>query len=317
MGSDYPLTNKIDYVFLKRPMEQVTTNEDGSPVVTNTWRQKGTDEEAEWDELYPYIYGWALIPDDDLTDIKYTHPENLWATIGVGELSTYTGLYNGAYPDKASIAKGSTELTISGQDFEFADFNFMKHSLAPGSVYAVKAVYEPGEDLLYDGYSYRMISEPYYNKMNSLAASAGAAYNVDVVFERTNINENSELHGIARIRKPAVRQETTSDIRWENEYLVNATIEEQTLKTKTTYTNVTVANKDEVEIQLVLSGRQNKVDYYLIETFGASFVTGGGRSLTNRDYAGTAHVVDNYNYNTTDNVTDSVYYRAEYMDTVW
>ena len=313
VGSNYPLTNKIDYVFLKRPMEKVTTDADGAPITTNTWRQKG-EENAEWDTLYPYIYGWALIPDDNLTDIQYTHPENLWTTIGVGELKEYTGALTGGYLE---LNGAPAELTISGQDFEFADFNFMQkdHSLEPGSVYAVKAVYEPGEDLMVESSNYRMISEPYYNKMNYPAAVGGGAYSVDVVFERANVDSENRLRGIARARDLQIRQETTSDLRWENEYLENATIAQQAAKTKTTYSTVPVDNVDEVEVQLVLSGRHNKVDYYLIEAYGASFVTGGGRSLTNRDYTGTAHAIDNYNYNTPDNDTDRVYYRAEYVDT--
>ena len=40
-------------------------------------------------------------------------------------------------------------------------------------------------------------------------------------------------------------------------------------------------NKDEVEIQLVLSARQNKVDYYLIDAYSSSFVTGQERSDAN------------------------------------
>ena len=119
----------------------------------------------------------------NLTDIQYTHPENLWTTIGVGELKEYTGALTGGYLE---LNGAPAELTISGQDFEFADFNFMQkdHSLEPGSVYAVKAVYEPGEDLMVESSNYRMISEPYYNKMNYPAAVGGGAYSVDVVFER-------------------------------------------------------------------------------------------------------------------------------------
>lgn len=313
VGSNYPLTNKIDYVFLKRPMEKVTTDADGAPITTNTWRQKG-EENAEWDTLYPYIYGWALIPDDNLTDIQYTHPENLWTTIGVGELKEYTGALTGGYLE---LNGAPAELTISGQDFEFADFNFMQkdHSLEPGSVYAVKAVYEPGEDLMIDAYAYRMISEPYYNKMNNPSAANGGAYSVDVTFERTNFDTESCLHGIARARDLQLRQETTADIRWENEYLENATIAQQSAKTKTTYSTVPVDNIDEVDISLVLSGRHNKVDYFLMDAYNYSFVTGGERSQTNNKFEGTAHVIDNYNYGTADSITDRVYYRAEYTDT--
>lgn len=320
VGSDYPLTNKLDYVFLKRPMERAT-NVDGTPTADNTWKQPGDETTAEWDYEYPYIYGWALIPDDDLTDIQYTHPENIWTTIGVGELETYTGLEVGAYHADAvtgiiTVNPGASELMATDNNFKFANFDFHSNPQPKGTVYAVKAVYEPGAELLNASYSYTMVSEPFYNKMNYPSAEFGGAFNVNVVYERSNYSlADKSICGIVRARELALRQETTSDLRWENEYLENATIADQGAKTKTTYSTVPVDNVDEVKIELVLSGRHNKVDYYLIEAYGASFVTGGDRSTTNRGRTGTAHLVDNYNYNTKDNNTDRIYYRAEYVDT--
>ncbi|MDE6107427.1 MAG: hypothetical protein K2F83_01975, partial [Oscillospiraceae bacterium] len=310
-GGDYPLTNKIDYAFLKRPLELTYegVTDIGEPI--STWTQPG-EAIAEWDYEYPYIHGWALIPDDDLTDIQYTHPNSLWTTIGVGELTDYNGAWSGGYLE---LNKAPAELIAEGQKFEIADFNFREHSLGKGSVYAVKAIYEPGEDLLFNGNAYRMISEPYYNKMNYPTAAFGAAYSVEVVFERTNFDSDGMLHGVSRARDLALRQETTADIRWENEYLENATIAQQSAKTKTTFSTVPVDNVDEVEIQLVLSGRHNKVDYYLMEAYGASFVTGGERSRANSTFMGTAHTIDNYNYKTADNNVDRIYYQAEYVDT--
>ena len=301
-GAEFPLTNKLDYVFLKRPLELTSegTNSIGQPI--STWTQPGEDT-AEWDMDYPYIHGWAIIPDDDLTDIQYTHPKNLWTTIGVGELTSYTGADKGGFLD---MNDAPAKLEVEGEDFVIADFNFGKklitedgiqkpNSLEPGSVYAVKAVYEPGKELLSSGFQYRMISEPYYNKLNDPAANSGGAYSVDIVFERAN-NDDGPVRGVGRARILALRQETTADIRWEDDGLVNATSGEQDAKTKTTYSNVTVSNVDEVEIQLVLSARFNKVDYYLMEAYEASFVTGGTRSATNNSFDGTAHVIDNYNY---------------------
>lgn len=320
VGSDYPLTNKLDYVFLKRPMER-TTNVDGTLTADNTWKQGGDETAAEWDYEYPYIYGWALIPDENLTDIQYTHPENIWTTIGVGELETYTGLEVGAYhadpvTGVITVNPGASELTATDDNFELANFDFRRNPQPKGTVYAVKAVYEPGAELLNASYSYTMVSEPFYNKMNYPSAEFGGAFNVNVVYERSNYSlADKSICGIVRARELALRQETTSDLRWENEYLDNATIADQGAKTKTTYSTVPVDNVDEVKIELVLSGRHNKVDYYLIEAYGASFVTGGDRSTTNRGRTGTAHLVDNYNYNTDDNDTDRIYYRAEYVDT--
>lgn len=310
-GNQYPLTAKIDYAFLKRPIELVerSTNDIGEPV--SVWKQPG-ETEAKWDYEYPYIYGWALIPDENLTDIQYTHPENLWTTIGVGELTDYNGASNGGY---AELNNAPAELTAEGQEFIIANFDFHENPQAKGTVYAVKALYEPAEDLLFNGNAYRMIAEPYYNKMNYPTAEFGAAYSIDVTFERTNFDSEGNLHGVSRARDLALRQETTADIRWENEYLENATIAQQSAKTKTTFSTVPVDNVDEVEIQLVLSGRHNKVDYYLMEAYGASFVTGGERSRANSTFMGTAHTLDNYNYKTEDNNIDKIYYQAEYIDT--
>lgn len=309
-GTKYPLTNKLDYVFVKRPMEKDETAPDttatGEP--TSTWIQPGTTGDVKWDDEYPYIHGWALIPDENLTDIVYTHPKTLWTTIGMGELSNYTGAYQGGYQE---MAGEPAVLNVSGEDFVIADFDFHENALKKGSVYAVKAIYEPGESLLNQNSRYRMISEPYYDKLNARAASAGGAYSVDIVFERSFVLNNT-VRGVARIREPALRQETTSDIRWEDRELKNATVLEQNSKGKTTYSNIALDNVDEVKIQLVLSARFNKVDYYIMESYGANFVAGGERSDTNSMYTGTAHVIDNYNYLTDDSDPADEYYDASY-----
>ena len=321
VGNDYPLTNKLDYVFVKRPMEKDETAVDANNKPINTWKQLGDNTQAKWDTEYPYIHGWALIPDDDLTDIDYTHPENIWTTIGVGELSDYTGLSFGAYASPADIASGAVELISEAKDFSIADFDFSQkdHSLGKGSVYAVKALYEPGESLQTTAIQYRMISEPYYNKLNYGGSSAGGAYSVDITIERANSDAAGNICGVARIREPAVRQDTTADIRWENEYLNNANVEEEQGKGKATFTNVVVDNGEEIGIQLVLSARQNKVDYYLINKYGANFVGGGSRTPANSSILATAHVLDNYNYktDTSDVSMDGVsatYYDAPYED---
>ena len=319
-GADYPLTNKLDYVFLKRPMEKVTEDENGDPITTNTWRQKGTSAESleneEWDECFIYTHGWAR-----LTDENWNNPSSMWTTIGIGELAEYTGVTSGAYaidPETGDVIVNhdGSELTVDDVDFQFETFDFRKHPLEAGGVCSVKAVYEPGADLLNTNYTYHMISEPYYDKMNAPSAALGGAYSVNVLYERANKNAfDQTLRGVGRARKLELRQETTSDIRWEDSNLSNATNDEQLAKGKTTYSTLSVDNIEEVQIQLVLSGRQNKVDYFLMEANGASFVTGGERSDTNTGRAGSAHIMDNYNYNTPDNNMDRMYYRAEYGDT--
>lgn len=311
-GGLYPLTNKLDYVFLKRPMEQVVTTGDdgGETLVANQWKQKSTvgedgTETAVWDDKYPYIHGWAVV--------DYSHPENTWTTLGVGELTNYTGASDASGYNELDGAPA--ELRVSGQRFTFADFDFRAkndNSLEPGSIYAVKAVYEPGVNLLAP-IAYRMISEPYYNKLNARASSGGGAYSVDVVFERSNAVDGT-VRGVVRARDLALRQETTADVRWDDRDFTNATVAEQNRKSKTTYSNVPVDNKDEVEIQLVLSARQNKVDYYLIDAYSSSFVTGQERSDANSTYTGSAHVIDNYNYRGIDSDLADAYYDSLYTD---
>ena len=299
-GSKY-LTGKLDYVLLKRPMEQVvTTNDDGEEVpVPNQWKQKtavGEDgtETAVWDVNYPYIHGWAVV--------DYSHPENTWTTLGMGELSAYSGASGGGYVELNGAA---AELTVSGQNFTFANFDFRKNnSLEPGSIYAVKAVYEPGEDLLNSGYLYRMISEPYYNKMNNVSASNGGAYSIDVAFERATLEVGDVVRGTARARLPIVRQDTTTDLLWEeneelgvSHNLPNASNDESYfVKNKTTFTKVDVENVDEIYFSLTLSARQNKVDYYIQEAYGASFVGGGARTDNDNNRSFEAATLDNYNY---------------------
>lgn len=316
-GSAYPLTNKLDYVFVKRPMERVTEDETGNPVTENLWRQKEAEDGlGAWDDNYPYIHGWAKLPDKD-----WNNPNAVWTTIGVGELSSYSGLINGAYVSSESITTAPVELTATVDNFTFADFDFRKsnnNSLKAGGVYSVKAVYEPGPDLQTTAVQYQMISEPYYNKLNYNAAANGGAYSVDITVGRVN-DVSGSVRGVARIREPAVRQDTTADIRWNDQDLKNTSVIDEKGKDMTTYSKVVVDNGEEIQIQLVLSARHNKVDYYLINTFGLNFVGGGLRTVANTAFEGTAHVIDNYNYKTDssgeqEDGVSADYYDAPYED---
>lgn len=213
--------------------------------------------------------------------------------------------------------------------FKFADFSKMEDLVGEGDnerdTIVVKAVYEEGEKLL-TAHNYRMAKPPSYSKLNDLAASSGGAYTAKMTFERANYDDDGNICGVFRARSPVVRQQTTSDIRWEEtevdgkrQTLTNATTyESESAKTKTVYTYVAVENKDVMEAELVLSARQNKVNVYLMETTGFSFVNGGERTegnltrkdeitgLPNEDY-----VIDNYNYYADDSLEDE-YYDAPY-----
>ncbi|MCI9606502.1 MAG: hypothetical protein HFF03_07530 [Oscillospiraceae bacterium] len=313
-GDNY-LTGKLDYAFFKRPMVQDKTD-------PNVWTQTTNaddDTKAQWDDKYPWIHGWAIV--------DYAHPENTWTTLGVGELTAYptTTSTGGGYRE---LNDAPAQLTVSGQNFTFANFDFRRtNSLEPGSIYAVKAVYEPGTDLMSDAAGYRMITEPSYNKFNFLSAEGGGAYSVNVTFERAvlsvpngaDADATKLVFGVPRMREPVVRQQTTTDLRWEsneelgvNHNLPNASLDSASKdRDKTTYTKVDIINTEEVKISLALSARQNKVDYFLIDAYGLNFVSGGERSSSNfgredasfdkDNYDKFSHAkadftVDNYNY---------------------
>ena len=139
--------------------------------------------------------------------------------------------------------------------------------------------------MISNGYTYRLISKPYYNKLNAFSASNGGAYSVDVTFERASTNVEDNVRGVARMRSPVVRQDTTADLLWEeieelqiSHNIPNATMyEAYSGKSKTTYTKVDITNSEEVDVSLTLSARQNKVDYFLIDAYGFNFVVGGAR----------------------------------------
>jgi len=309
----YPLTNKLDYVFLKRPMEHdgeapkvedYADNEKYQAALkaweakwVQTSKENDTDpnvKDATWDTELPYIYGWAEVADP-------AHPEEVWTTLGMGELDLYNGedLYGG-YHD---IGKNPAALTVEGQDFKFADFDFSSKGSA-SDVYAVKAVYEPGKGLQNTTNFYRMTRAPYYNKFNALEAANGGAYEVEIQIERANVNQESLLTGVARIREPAVRQNTTTDVKWEQNIelgvennLINPSNKEAyDTKAKTTYTRVDVKNSEIITFSLALSARQNKVDYFLAELYGDNFVVSGVRTETDNNRSKPMNVLDNYNY---------------------
>ncbi len=331
-GEEYPLTNKLDYVFFKRPMTHPNKPDPTDPKyedlldpahsgkdhpdyiadladweASDDWIQKTEDAadggtggtggtsgggasgvSASWDPEHPYAYGWA-----QCTQANF---ENVWTTMGTtGELADYAVDTDGV----ASVAYTGTE------DFRFAD---LEKGFTEDTVF-LKAVYEPGPELL--TVYYRQITQPAYNKLNGRSAADGGAYSVSVTYERANVEgvDNAGavdycVRGSRRMRSPAVRQQTTTDLRWEenadlgvDHNLPNATVEEAAeLLTKTTYANVAVENSEIVDIELVLSARSSKVDYFLIETYGANFVAGSQRSDTNFSRAGEDFTVDNYNY---------------------
>lgn len=219
------------------------------------------------------------------------------------------------------------QLNSSGSEgyFRFADFSDIDAELAQYQTQSgerkntliVKAVYEPGESLLDRG-SYEMIQRPYYNKLNNVSASGGAAYSVQVTLERQNSTQG-QVQGVSRVRVPVIRQDNTIDQKWiESEFpevshdLINATIAEARSGEQSTYTKVDIDNGEEIQFSLSVSARQNKVNYVLVEQYNDNFVTGGQRSEQNYNRLGLEFAIDNYNYQTKESVDGDGYYDSDY-----
>lgn len=332
-GSKYPLTNKLDYVFFKRPMghdaatkPDPTTYPGGSTdpqyladkaTWENTWVQPFSYDSAsnaytiEYDVERPFAYGWAKCTQANFEDV--------WTTMGtIGELNSYTVDGNGV----------ATVVYDGDYGFEFAD---LKTGFKTGEkTVFLKAVYEPGKDLLDGGFLYRMISKPYYNKLNTNNAEKGGAYSATMTYERASTEMPNDtgvisVRGVQRMREPYVRQDTTPDLLWEensdlniSHNLPNATDKESyTDRNKTTFTKVEINNGEEITVTLTLSGRQNKVNYYLNDSYGSNFVAGDPRTANDgtRDQGTGEATLDNYNY-FVDGQSDEtdVWYDAPYKD---
>lgn len=358
-GGSYPLTNKLDYVFLKRPMTHTNAfDEDANPKpdpddypggVTDSqyitdlaayeaayqawywgkteWSQQVDDDgKPEWDVERPYAYGWAECTVDNYEDV--------WTTLGMGELGStdavdephakgttkgYSGANLGGY--KAIPSTSIASVTYDGDaKFAFADLSkgFNKDTVF------LKAIYEPGEGLETKANFYRMIQTPYYNKFNNMPASDGGAYSVQVAYERAMVTDDGKLCGVARMREPVARQDTTADLKWEESTTPNVKhdlanpnwSEAYTSKGKTTYTKLDVPNSEEITLEMSYSARQNKLDFFLRENYETNFVAAGARTITNalRDFA--EYAADNYNYYTgdTSKVPTDYFAPTEYSD---
>ena len=110
-GKEYPLTNKLDYVFTKRVNTVLTQEESGEkvqyvhPYALNDPALDPTVRDNDAAE-YPYVYGWAVVEDTRAFNgnvnavggatgpwkvmhdaAKIQGDNDVWTTIGVGELT--------------------------------------------------------------------------------------------------------------------------------------------------------------------------------------------------------------------------------------
>lgn len=321
-GSEYPLTNKLDYAFYRRVNLLSTETVDGvtTTYVTPTPVSAAAEEDAN---LYPYVYGWALVEDNSQRNVDEWQLrrdalklEDTWTTFGVGELSgmdpgaagepipgtaTPPEMPEGVAPPTTYAYSTSTGAANGYLRFaDFSDVSAMVEKTGKDAI-IVKAVYEPGPALL-NGISYRLIKDPAYNKLNTMAASRGGAFSAVITMERSSLDTGS-VQGVSRTRLPAVRQDTTADQKWiadaalgVDHNLDNATIQTAKGLSETTYTKVDIDNGEIIQFTMSLSARQNRVDYYIIEQYGNNFVAGAQRSQTNYNKQDNEYVVSNYNY---------------------
>lgn len=367
-GEDYPLTNKLDYVFYKRinGVTHVTSTDDTGKTTETDYYTTNSLSQFEDGREYPYTYGWAIVAVEnfgetfDPSDSGYTRQdaakiEDTWTTIGVGEFEDYdpkpstdpdkpdnpvpsTGGGITAdtvkYPSWVDTTAATTpgggawndvyQFTTSAEDdnayLEFADFSDMEALVNHGGnkrdTVIVKAVYEPGEDLLTETH-YTMTKSPYYNKWNNIEAKYGGAYSIEFSYGRYHYYEGvvpekkGTICGVERVRSPGLRQDATSDIRWEEtvdedgnrETLTNpTTYDADSGKSKTTYIRAISSNTDVIDIELTASARQNRIDAFLVETYKLNIVSGGllsdgNNSEKDADGKPTAnYIIGNYNY---------------------
>ena len=189
-GASYPLTNKLDYSFLRRQAVGETTDVDG--IETTTWTTQKISEIPDEEDALPYIYGWALVGEG------MEGSENVWTTFGSGELGGVDFQADTTFKTKGESAY-----------LRFADFKYLNPK---GGTLFVKACYEPGTELktLAVGSQsfYSILSGPNYVRYGADDTNLGGVY--AITFQYARINEAG--YGVQRTRDPVVRLTYTPDL---------------------------------------------------------------------------------------------------------
>lgn len=305
-GADYPLTNKLDYVFYKRytEMSQTVTDPDGVPDSgdeTAAAAQTLVDPDGvpdSGDEYYhvdgyaakllgnltaadveepglldlPYIYGWAVV--DDLDGIS-----DVWTTLGTAEHTPYSGMDASQTPVDTTV---DTTYGATGECLQFADFSDLKK----GQVVRVKAVYEPGVELKPTEF-YSAIKPVTYERQGATDTSSGGVYGISFTYGRVNTTGQ----GVGRTRDPSVRIDYTPDVEGEGQ--------------KPFSVGMDVANQDIIPVTFTPSSALMSMEYSLTDKKAYStqrgpqpvvaeytFYTGGDRSLQSNRF----NIDVNFNY---------------------
>lgn len=290
-GNSYPLTSHLDYAFVQQPF--VATANGG-------YIQQYSDGK------YPFAYGWALCSIKDF--------QNVWTTLGVGELASWDG----------------STFTYDGDGFQVADL-----SKGVKSDVVLKAIYEPGDELK-DDY-YRMSVDPEYTAYSAPVFSSTskakktydivnvferkdfaylqiAVFLVDITYERTTIVDG-KIYGVTRARNPQIPLFATNDMRW-LKYDMEGNLTEEKLygpdhldADLRSYLLASipkvVEHGDSVSTEFSLTGNRRIVDFQLVDTYGSNAVAAyddseaRGRSRSNewnRVNDPEHWVMDNFNY---------------------
>ncbi|SBV91469.1 exported hypothetical protein [uncultured Eubacteriales bacterium] len=275
-GEDFPLTNKLDYVFLKRPMEYDST--------AGAWTQETNAGGAPvYDAAYPYTHGWALCASSGAA-------ENTWTTLGsTGELSNYA----------VNSTTGVASFSYDGTGFNVADFGagFDKREIY------VKAMYEPGKDLMDNITTYRMVTAPYYTKYSKESVANNGVYAVEFAFERSYITSIG-VQGVPRIRELAVQLMAKPDL------MDSGILNDQSTDL---YLKLDTVNAETVDVALTLSGLVYNADYYLIDSYRSNFVTGTKRSLQNSNQTADMQIPANFTYTGAANANDTKWGTAGFV----
>ena len=294
-GEDYPLTNKLDYALYRRVTTQTETLDPGTGLNTRYYSTAPVSEgptpgDPDYDGyLYPYVYGWAIVEDDtqDVTKKNWIlrkdsiKTEDVWTTFGVGELADLdpSAAVQGQFTDPADGSSKDYTYAVTEKDaawyLRFADFSAMENMLREGQdVLIVKAVYEPGTDLLPDNH-YTVVDGSLHVERYSYAASTEeSVYSFQYQYRRAN-NPSSYWQGVKRTREPAVQTGYTYDVNAfdSEEKNLNPTTDTKAFFMKTLSDNV-----DLLDIDITAGGVLWKIDYVLVDTYGYNIATGVKRS---------------------------------------
>ena len=242
-GSNYPLTNKLDYTFAGKDI-------DPDHPFSNGWTQV-TPKSVNYDATkYPSTLMYNAQP---------KAMADAWTALSTSETFDRVKFNSAGViidPDTGAVAASQNLPTYISYDFSDVKAEDLANS--DGNLY-VKAVYKPGEKLNYyleEGYT---IVPPLETTV--LSSIAGTMiYSIMVKYRRIN----NIGYGVTRIHKPGIQME----------------LKEVGAK-KSTYLGMFPENTELIETQLTPTDAVETVGYVLRDTWNSDVVLGNARSISN------------------------------------